>query len=75
MAVNIHEARTHFSKLIERVMQGEEITIAKEGRPVARLVPVKPTKQTRQPGSARSRVVVAPDFDASLPEDLLRSFE
>ncbi len=75
MAVNIHEARTHFSKLIERVMQGEEITIAKEGRPVARLVPVKPTKQTRQPGRARSRVVVAPDFDASLPEDLLRSFE
>ncbi len=75
MAVNIHEAKTHFSKLIERVMQGEEITIAKEGRPVARLVPVKPTKQTRQPGSAGSRVVVAPDFDAPLPEDLLRSFE
>jgi len=75
MAVNIHEAKTHFSKLIERVLQGEEITIAKGGRPVARLVPFESPKGRRSPGSARGQVTVVPTFDAPLPEELLRSFE
>lgn len=74
MAVNIHEAKTHFSKLIEKVLRGEEVVIAKGGRPVARLVPIQPAKQPRRPGSAKGRVTVAPDFDAPLPEELLRSF-
>ena len=74
MAVNIHEAKTHFSKLIEQVIRGEEIVIAKGGRPVARLVPIQPPKQPRCPGSAKGLVTVARDFDAPLPEDLLRSF-
>lgn len=73
--VNIHEAKTFFSKLIDRVRQGEEIVIAKAGRPVARLVPVKPEAVRRVPGSARGRVVVAADFDAPLPADLQGAFE
>lgn len=73
--VNIHEAKTFFSKLIDRVRQGEEIVIAKAGHPVARLVPVKPEVVRRVPGSARGQVVVAADFDAPLPADLQGAFE
>jgi prevent-host-death family protein len=75
MAVNIHEAKTHFSKLIERVLQGEEITIAKGGKPVARLVPAEKAKARRVPGSARGLVKIRADFDAPLPKKLLRAFE
>jgi prevent-host-death family protein len=75
MAVNIHEAKTHFSKLIERVLQGEEITIAKGGKPVARLVPAEIAKAHRVPGSARGLVKIHADFDAPLPKKLLRAFE
>ncbi len=74
MAVNIHEAKTHFSKLVERVLQGEEITIAKAGRPVARLIPITPRPAHRAPGSARGQVTVSPDFDAPLPKEFHRSF-
>ena len=74
MAVNIHEAKTHFSKLVERVRQGEEITIAKGGRPVARLVPVKAEKARRKPGSARGLVRISADFDKPLPKELLKKF-
>lgn len=75
MAVNIHEAKTHFSKLIERVLQGEEITIAKGGQPVARLVPVESRKAHRAPGSAKGQVKVRADFDAPLPKAVQQSFE
>lgn len=72
--MNIHDAKTHFSKLIERVQLGEEIVIAKAGRPVARLVPVVPDARGRRPGSAKGRLVVADDFDAPLPDDILRDW-
>lgn len=75
MAVNIHEAKTHLSKLIERVLQGEEITIAKGGRPVARLVPLGSPKGRRSPGSAQGQVTLDATFDAPLPEEILRRFE
>ncbi|MGH2499289.1 MAG: type II toxin-antitoxin system Phd/YefM family antitoxin [Candidatus Limnocylindria bacterium] len=74
-AVNIHEAKTHLSRLIERVRRGEEITLAKAGRPVARIVPLVPRVDRRVPGTARGRITVAPDFDAPLPKDLLKRFE
>ena len=74
MVIDIHEAKTHFSKLIERVIQGEEITIAKGGRPVARLVPVESRKLHRIPGTARGKVKIARDFDAPLPKALQRTF-
>jgi len=75
MSVNIHEAKTHFSKLIERVLHGEEITIARGGRPVARLVPVEFHPSRRSPGSARGQLKIRRDFDAPLPKALLQSFE
>lgn len=74
MKVNVHEAKTHFSKLIERVLLGEEITIARAGRPVARLVPAVTRPTRRVPGSAAGKVQIADDFDAPLPDELLKEF-
>jgi prevent-host-death family protein len=73
--VNIHDAKTHFSKLIERVLLGEEVVIAKAGRPVAKLVPIPPEAYARRPGSAKGVFVVPPDFDAPLPDDVLVDWE
>lgn len=73
--VNIHEAKTHFSKLLNRVMNGEEIIIAKAGKPVARLLPISDKPTQRQPGSAAGKIWVAPDFDAPLPDEVLKDFE
>jgi prevent-host-death family protein len=73
-AVNIHEAKTHFSRLVERVEAGEEIVIARGGRPVARLVPLAVRTQARQPGLWRGLVRIAPDFDDT-PVELLDAFE
>lgn len=66
--VNIHQAKTHLSRLLERVMQGEEIVIAKAGKPVALLSPVAPRQTPRVPGIDAGKVVIAPDFDAPLAE-------
>ena len=75
MEVNIHEAKTHLSRLLRRVAEGEEITIARAGVPVARLVAVEPEKKKIRPlGMDRGRVWVADDFDAPLPDDLLKAF-
>jgi len=71
---NVHEAKTHLSKLLERVAAGEEVIIAKSGIPVARLVPAAPL-QERALGTEKGRVFVADDFDAPLPKDLLKAFE
>jgi prevent-host-death family protein len=75
MTVNIHEAKTHFSKLLQRVLAGEEIVIAKAGAPVARLIPYTPQPSQRIPGSAKGKIWIAPDFNAPLPADLLDAFE
>lgn len=75
MKINIHEAKTNFSKLIEKAEAGEEIIIARGGKPVAKLMGLGPAKSLRQPGSAKNdAIVVAEDFDAPLPKDLLRDF-
>lgn len=73
--VNVHEAKTHLSRLLEQVAQGEEVVIAKSGRPVARLVAVKGQAGRRAPGSARGQVKMSEDFDAPLPEDIQSYFE
>ena len=75
MPVNIHEAKTHLSRLIERVLAGEEIVIARGGTPVAKLVPIEKRGSRRTPGSARGRVRVGDDFGAPLPDDIKRHFE
>lgn len=74
MEVNIHEAKTNFSKLLQRVALGEEITIAKAGVPVARLVPIQNKPATRPLGLYRGQIWVGDDFDAPLPEDILAGF-
>ena len=73
--INIYEAKTHLSKLIESTMQGEEFIIAKAGKPVARLVPITPQKKRRQPGLLKNKIKIAEDFDAPLPEEILTAFE
>lgn len=75
LQVNVHEAKTHFSRLLARVKEGEEIIIAKAGAPVARLVPVAERPARRVPGSAKGKVTIAPDFDDPLPEEILKEFE
>ncbi len=73
MRVNIHEAKTHLSRLVDRAAEGEEITIARAGKPVALLVAYRPPVERRQPGAWRGRVWIAPDFDES--PDEARLFE
>jgi prevent-host-death family protein len=73
MAVfNVHDAKTHFSRLLDRVAQGEEIIIAKSGRPVAKLVRV--AVEPRKPGRLKGRIRIGPDFDEPLPEEILSVF-
>ena len=74
-AVNTHEAKTQFSRLLKRVALGEEITIATRGKPVARLVPVPKTASEREFGMFKGKFVVPDDFDSPLPDDLLDLFE
>jgi prevent-host-death family protein len=73
--VNVHEAKTHLSRLLDRVSQGEEVIIAKAGKPIARLVSARERPERRVPGSAKGRIVVGEDFDAPLPEEVMGSFE
>lgn len=74
--VSLYEAKTHLSELVERASQGEEITIAKSGKPKARLVPLAPkdTRHLRIPGQGKGKGWIAPDFDAPLPPEVLRLF-
>ena len=72
--VNMHEAKSQLSALVEAVMAGEEVIIARAGRPVARLVPFEPAGKPRKPGRWEGRIRIADDFDDPLPEDLQRLF-
>lgn len=66
ISVNIHEAKTHLSRILVRVEAGEEVTIAKAGRPVARLIPVRPPVGKRKAGLDRGLYEVPEDFDAEV---------
>jgi len=68
LQINIHEAKTHLSELLQRVMNGEEIIIAKAGKPIARLTRFNANPQPRIPGNDASVVSIAKDFNAPLPE-------
>jgi prevent-host-death family protein len=72
--VSVHEAKTHLSRLLRRVALGEEIIISRGGEPIARLVPAT-HRRKRRLGVDRGRFAVPDDFDAPLPDDLLREFE
>lgn len=73
--VNVHEAKTHLSKLLVDVQHGEEIVIAKAGKPVARLSPATDLVPFRTPGSAKDQMKLLPDFMAPVPEEVLKAFE
>jgi prevent-host-death family protein len=75
MQINVHEAKTQFSRLLSKVEKGEEITIAKAGRPVARLVPINLNVSKRVPGTAKGEIIIADNFDEPLPYNLLKPFE
>jgi prevent-host-death family protein len=72
--VNLYEAKTKLSRLVEQAADGEEIIIAKAGRPRARLVSMERPGKPRKPGAWKGRVVIAPNFDAPLPKSLLAPF-
>jgi len=73
--VNVHEAKTHLSRLLARVAAGEEIIISKAGKPVARLVPFHGPRKKRVSGMDRGKVWIADDFDAPLPPEIQKLFE
>jgi prevent-host-death family protein len=75
--VNIHAAKTRLSSLIAEVEKGEEVVIARAGKPVARLVPIKKKpkmRADRRPGFLKGKIRIGPDFDDPLPEDILAAF-
>ena len=74
MQVNIHEAKTNFSKLVIQASKGEEIIIARAGKPIAKLVALEKPKKARKPGSAKGQIIMSDDFDTALPDDVLSSF-
>lgn len=71
---NIHEAKTHFSRLLERVEKGEELVIARNGRPLAKLVPYAEEREPRKLGLLKGKIWVADDFD-EVDEEIVRMFE
>jgi prevent-host-death family protein len=75
MEVNMHQAKTHLSRLVQRAVAGEEITIARAGVPLVRLAVVKKKPVKKRPlGMDRGKIWIADDFDAPLPDDLLKAF-
>ena len=73
--VGAYEAKTHLSRLLKRVALGEEVIIAKAGKPLARIIRFKEKPKSRTPGQDRGMFEVPEDFDAPLPEDLIKQFE
>lgn len=73
--VNVHEAKTHLSRLLGRVAAGEEIVLARAGKPIARIVPYAEVERDRIPGLDAGLFEIPDDFDAPLPDELLDAFE
>jgi antitoxin (DNA-binding transcriptional repressor) of toxin-antitoxin stability system len=74
MIIDIKEAKAELADLLERVIQGEEVIIARDGAPVARWAPLGPKAVRRVPGSAKGKLVIGGDFEAPLSEDILETF-
>jgi prevent-host-death family protein len=73
--INVHEAKTHLSRLLEEVAAGAELIIAKAGKPMARLSPVTPRSRLKKLGQLKGRIKVPDDFNAPLDEEFLAQFE
>ena len=72
--VNLHAAKTHLSRLVDAAVEGEDVVIAKAGKPMVRLVPVAPKRRRTGFGADKGKIWISDDFDAPLPDDLLRAF-
>lgn len=72
--VNIHQAKTQFSRLVDLAADGEEVIITERGKPIARLVPYVTKGAVRRPGSMRGKIRIKRNFDAPLPKELLDAF-
>ncbi|MEO5335476.1 MAG: type II toxin-antitoxin system prevent-host-death family antitoxin [Magnetospirillum sp. WYHS-4] len=73
--VNLYEAKTHLSSLVDAVAAGEEVVIAKNGKPKVRLMPVETAGAARQPGQLKGRIWIADDFDDPMPDAVQVAFE
>jgi prevent-host-death family protein len=73
--VNIHAAKSQLSRLLDAAVAGEDVIIAKAGKPVARLVPIEQKKEPRKLGTLAGKLHVPDDFDDPLPDDILADFE
>lgn len=73
--INIHDAKTHLSRIVEDVAAGSEVVIAKAGKPMARLVPLGAARRKIRFGLLKGKIRIASDFDAPLPETILSTFE
>jgi prevent-host-death family protein len=71
--VNIYEAKTRLSQLVDRAAKGDDVIIARAGRPIARLIAYRSPAAVRKPGRMRGRIRIAPNFDEPLPDDLFES--
>jgi antitoxin (DNA-binding transcriptional repressor) of toxin-antitoxin stability system len=74
ITVNVSEVTAKFSELLSQILLGEEVVIAQKGIPVARLVALTDTASPRIPGLDKGKVIIAPDFNEPLPEDILNDF-
>jgi prevent-host-death family protein len=73
--VNIHEAKTHLSRIVDEVAAGAEVIIAKAGKPMARLVPITPPPKHKRLGLLKGKIKVPDDFNAPLDDEVLAAFE
>ncbi len=73
--INIHEAKTHLSRIVETVFRGSEVILAKAGKPMVKIVPLQAQKREIKFGVLKGKIRVADDFDALLPDDVLALFE
>ena len=73
--IKLYDAKTHLSSLVDRAAKGEEFIIAKGNEPMARLVPISKRGMRRSPGGWEGRISISDDFDAPLPDELLRGFK
>jgi prevent-host-death family protein len=74
MQVNIREAQTRFSWLVEQALRGEEVIIARSGKPLLKLVPLAEPPKARTPGLSQGKIRIAEDFDSPSAEDIIREF-
>ena len=73
--INIHEAKTHLSRIVDEVAAGAEVIIAKSGKPLARLSPIREPEKKKKLGQLKGKIKVPDDFNAPLPDDVLADFE